>query len=1080
MGQSSSGKIAVVASAATDILGWCKWPNLRARPCFPGRDPGGVARFTLATQVRTAPAGESGIPKHGQSPSRAASLPHGHDPAPCRASGVPYRAGCGRTRPPLRRSDSLRPSVAEVSSTFPMPLPRPPHHDRGIHVWLLCVSAVAVFAELATINTTGSWHPLGAFQSKLTAASALAQVAAVGPIPCLDLPMSSALITPSTCWQTGPTTTVMAGTDPRSAADGVVAVVEGQAQSLQVVPGSGPLAIVAASGSGACTLGGGKYRMLDLADGRLGPGTTQSCRQLPNSNGIAAAPATTLSPPRSSPNSSAGSVPPSVSPSYYEDYAYLGACSSGATTACPLYRQGQATYTPSPPGLVILDFGAPCYVTTAQNVYGTEMFGGSACVPNSAIHSLLEDWIAGYESDHGAGTTSLTLAAGTSNSLNGVDPGYSLTNAQMQVAGQDWYQQVVAATNTSGMAAPLSLWGGSDMEQSSDGNWYQGTPTVAWVNGYASASPARYSCSQGQPGFLADYGDDILGGSGTADGWTVSQVYQVAWGTPVACSVPEIYYPGMAPEWAALSQWGNQNAPSTGAISFTGVMTEAGSGSYTPTQGWIQLQQATGQSPPTLTTIGTALQGQPPQVDAVSPNQGPVAGGTSVTITGANLLGAQAVYFGSNPALAFTPVSANQITATAPAGTAGFSDVVVETALGASSPQGTDGFIYSTAGAYHPLQPSRIEDTRAGSGLPGSGQPPGPGGILNVQVAGSGGVPATGVAAVLVNLTVTSPTAAGFVTAFPTGVPVPGASTVDFQPGETKANLAVVTLGRSGQISVYNAYGSVDVVIDVEGWSDAAATSSGGELLNSVSPRRIADTRAGSGYPYAGQTLGSGQSLTVRVAGAGGIPSTGADAVVVNVTETNATSPSFLTIFPAGAAQPMTSNLNFEAGQTAANQVVAQLGPAGAITIYNAYGSVDVVVDVAGWFGGQGSGSALHTVVPARALDTRPGSGEPYATQTLSPDGELTVQFAGLAGVSANGATGLAINVTVTNTRAAGYLSVAPAGQPLPDTSEVNWVTGQTTENLVITGVGPNESVTFYNCSTGSVDLVVDVYGWYG
>ena len=212
----------------------------------------------------------------------------------------------------------------------------------------------------------------------------------------------------------------------------------------------------------------------------------------------------------------------------------------------------------------------------------------------------------------------------------------------------------------------------SDIEQSSSGNWYPGTPTVAWVQGYASASPARYSCSLATSGFLADYGDDVLGGSGSADGWTVSQVYQVSWGIPVACALPEIYYSGMASEWQALSQWGAQNT-STGAIAFTGVMTEAVSGTFSPAQGWQQLESATSQSPPIagLTEIGTSLQGQPPQVTGVQPSSGPLAGGTQVTIGGANLLGATQVYFGANPATGFQVQSAGAITATVPPGRAG-------------------------------------------------------------------------------------------------------------------------------------------------------------------------------------------------------------------------------------------------------------------------------------------------------------------------------------------------------------------------------------------------------------------------
>ncbi len=905
------------------------------------------------------------------------------------------------------------------------------------------------------------------------------------PVGCLDLPISSAIISPDSCWQTGPTSIVVAGSRPGYPSTGEVAVIDGQAQSLSRFQQSGPLVVRSAGAGGACLAqADGQLRSLDLVTGKVGPAGS-SCQQ------TASAPAASGPAPQlaSTAQQTAGGLPPAVTPSYYEYYSYTTAgspsyCLGGALSHCALYQQGAATYTPSPQNLLVLDFGAPCYVP-GTSTYGAQLFGGSTCVPDQTIRSLVSDWIAGYESDHGAGTTAITLAVGTSNSLNGVDlPTYQLTNTQMQASGGAWYQQLVSQVPTSSLAAPVTVWGASDIEQSSSGNWYPGTPTVAWVQGYASASPATYSCSLATPGFLADYGDDILGGSGSADGWTVSQVYQVSWGIPVACALPEIYYSGMASEWQALSQWGAQNT-STGAIDFTGVMTEAVSGSYSPAQGWQQLESATSQSPPIagLTEIGTSLQGQPPQVTGVQPSSGPIAGGTQVTISGANLLGATQVYFGANPATSFQVQSAGAITATVPPGSAGYVDVQVETSLGTSSTGGSDGFVYTSSGAYHPLTPARIEDTRAGSGLPGSGQAPGPGGVLDVQVAGVGGVPPTGAAGVLINLTVTDTTAQSYVTAFPAGVAVPSTSSIDFQAQDTKANLVEVALGRGGQISIYNQGGTTQVVVDVEGWYDSGQPTSGAGLYNPLTPARIADTRPGSNEPYQGSTLQPGQALTIQVAGRGGVPASGAEAVAVNVTATDATSASYLTVYPAGESRPLASNLNFAAGETVANQVVVPLGAGGAVTVYNAVGETDVVVDVAGWFSdgssGSAAGSAIFPMAPARAVDTRPGSGYADSGDTLQPGQTLTIQLAGLAGLPAQGMVAAVLNVTVTDGGAPGYLTVWPAASPQPLTSELNWSAGQTTENLAVAEVSSQGSLSFYNGSSATVQLVIDACGWF-
>jgi hypothetical protein len=84
-----------------------------------------------------------------------------------------------------------------------------------------------------------------------------------------------------------------------------------------------------------------------------------------------------------------------------------------------------------------------------------------------------------------------------------------------------------------------------------------------------------------------------------------------------------------------------------------------------------------------------------PAITSVVPNFGPVAGGTSVTITGTNLTGASAVKFGSTPATGFTVESDTQITAIAPPSTTvGPVDVTATTLAGTSATVRGDQFIY--------------------------------------------------------------------------------------------------------------------------------------------------------------------------------------------------------------------------------------------------------------------------------------------------------------------------------------------------------------------------------------------------
>ncbi len=238
-------------------------------------------------------------------------------------------------------------------------------------------------------------------------------------------------------------------------------------------------------------------------------------------------------------------------------------------------------------------------------------------------------------------------------------------------------------------------------------------------------------------------------------------------------------------------------------------------------------------------------------------------------------------------------------------------------------------------GLYRALQPARILDTRTSSHVPGNSS-------IDVQVSGAGGVGATA-EAVTLNLTETNATAASYITAYPTGTARPLASNVNFVAGQTVPNRVVVKLGTGGMITLYNAYGNVDLIADVNGWfTDNSGTdlaTGSGDVFVGTTPNRILDTRGGGAIP-------GNSSTTLTVAG---VPPT-AHAAVLNVTVTNPTAPSYLTVWPDGAPRPLASDLNFVGGLTVANLVVVQLGGASKVDIYNAYGSVDVVVDLVGWY----------------------------------------------------------------------------------------------------------------------------------
>ncbi len=206
----------------------------------------------------------------------------------------------------------------------------------------------------------------------------------------------------------------------------------------------------------------------------------------------------------------------------------------------------------------------------------------------------------------------------------------------------------------------------------------------------------------------------------------------------------------------------------------------------------------------------------------------------------------------------------------------------------------------------------------------------------------------------MLNVTSTNPTAPSYLTVYPTGATRPIVSNLNFVAGQTVPNRVEVKLGTSGQVDIYNAAGSVNVIADVNGWfTDGSDPTAAGGMTTGLTPARVLDTRDGTGGFHA--PLGPAAKIFLQVAGNGGVPAMSAaappTAVVLNVTVTNTTAPSHLTIFPSDAVNPPNaSDLNFVAGQTVPNLVVVKLGADGKIGIYNAGGSTDVIVDALGWY----------------------------------------------------------------------------------------------------------------------------------
>ncbi|MFZ4812184.1 MAG: peptidoglycan-binding protein, partial [Ilumatobacteraceae bacterium] len=350
---------------------------------------------------------------------------------------------------------------------------------------------------------------------------------------------------------------------------------------------------------------------------------------------------------------------------------------------------------------------------------------------------------------------------------------------------------------------------------------------------------------------------------------------------------------------------------------------------------------------------------------------------------------------------------------------------------------------------YAAITPVRLLDTRGGnSTVDGQGAGAGSsstGSVVEVTVAGRAGIPAE-VTAVALNVTVTGTQGAGYVTAFPCGTPLPPASNLNFDAGQTVPNLVVAKVGAGGKVCLFTS-AATHLIVDANGWFRASAG------LAAIDSARVLDTRSGA-------SVGAGSVTAIPVAGVAGVP-VGAAAVALNVTATGAEGDGWAAVFPCGTPTPTASNLNVGRGQTVANLVVAKVGGDGTVCVLTSV-ATHLVVDLGGWLSSSATYGPLN---PARLLDSRPGAPTIDGAASgagLRPAGSVTeLVVTGRGGVPSDAAA-VALNVTVTEAQADGYVTVFPCEAALPGSSNLNFRRGQMVPNLVIAKVGTGGRVCLF------------------
>ncbi len=358
-------------------------------------------------------------------------------------------------------------------------------------------------------------------------------------------------------------------------------------------------------------------------------------------------------------------------------------------------------------------------------------------------------------------------------------------------------------------------------------------------------------------------------------------------------------------------------------------------------------------------------------VDGLFAGDGPVAGGTTLQLPVAGRGGVPASAVAATLNVTVTEASAAGFVTVFPCGSDQPTASNLNFDVGATVPNavvtkiGTAGsvciftsqtvhLVVDVNGAFPPattyvaINPARVIDTRVGHQTVDGAQQAGgkipAGSVTTLQVTGRAGVPADA-SAVVLNVTVTEPEAAGYATVYPCGGEPPLASNLNFTPGLTVPNLAISKIGMNGTVCIFN-QSTTQLVVDVDGYFPSATT------FAALNPARLLDTRTGfttvDGVSAGAGVQPVGTVTVVHVAGRGNVPAN-AKTAVLNVTVTDPAAAGYITVYPCGIDAPLASNLNFVAGQIIPNSVLTKIGPNGDVCILNSQ-PTNLIADVMGYF----------------------------------------------------------------------------------------------------------------------------------
>lgn len=247
----------------------------------------------------------------------------------------------------------------------------------------------------------------------------------------------------------------------------------------------------------------------------------------------------------------------------------------------------------------------------------------------------------------------------------------------------------------------------------------------------------------------------------------------------------------------------------------------------------------------------------------------------------------------------------------------------------------------------------------------------------------------------------------------------------------------------------------------------AAQTNNDGEYHSVSSPRRIQ------------RWIGPNQTVRIPLAEFGGYPSARQmSAAVYNLTAHRGTANTYLTTFPSGIGRPNTSSLNIVAGQAQANQTTTRVGSDGSINVYNAFGTILVLIDPVGWYSSSAGPNGMHMADQSeshRILDTGPGGTRPGAVTTIDVSRLRTYTCPSRAPEATT------LTLTVAGASRDGWLVVWPSNRREPtNNSSLNFGPArQASANTITVDTYRSKRIHVKNESGAPIRLIANYQGGY-